>query len=836
MPGHFDARMQEAVDKAVEKAISKPNDDGPGFATQGEFYKIFKKHDFYDVSDTDNKLTPEQRAQVPVHAQYRYSNFANAIAEMFQFFFNDEDSGILKQLDDIILKLDASATMAKDKTDSIGQSMKIAGAVTSFPGAPNPALIAGNAIMQVKEYLTGFAMGVNPWNPDLISPMSFGIGLPDVSLGVLGNLQQPGFFSPNWDFLYNYESIKSNKFYQTGTGGLKIGCNIDVGEYNEINLKKIFGVVVADTKTTISGNLRGGVQGNDFKIIKSASKLSKSIDDVLDIVKIKNPGGKPVLYVLNDGKDGDVTYDDIRNLTLNTDQIQSSFYELVGLKLWNVIKNRQNWAHGHWGVLTNNALPDYIRTAICSFVWSNGLAIEPGKSDDAALISYLVTIGLYYYIGWQYPVKLMAVPEVDRAYVGGVLREPKNNPLTAGNKNEIQKLPKDEKIAKIYWQWVADFLIRFTSETAGEELGYATRKRRVAEANLIYDGLGHPTYNFFSKENSVILPSYHMEEGLRDRKFDKLLAVLYAHDFYRYGNIGGAGGGGKTQELEPPEPIAKLKYANGAKDKNKLEGSGDGSVVKIIRYLLDKSFVKEATVTRTASTEEAQATAMYNNLNNGNDISYAPPGRRVVNVYVEAKKRLGLGTNIKNGKRIPDSERAHVIADMTREIISVGAANVSRHCGPFNPIAVLDIGPNSVRFHENVFKSSGDKTAQEVGHGHLINTFYKSLQSSENSDTGLVSRFLFPHKYAVYALRTSTDDPAYHIEIEINTEFNTSENAALPEVAFSFKNKNFKTAQARSAPFTNDTVRYKGRANEEYTESIKNTGLDKLDKLKKLTG
>lgn len=800
MPGHFDGRLREAVNKAVEKVTSAANENGQGFATQGEFYNIFKKHDFYDVSDTDNKLTEEQRAQVPMHAQYRYTQFANAIAEMLQYFFNDDEVGILNQLDDIVLKLDANATSTKDGLNSLSNAVEIAGAATPPPGSPNPALIAANKIKKIKEYLTGFAMGVNPFHPDVIPPVPSGLGLPDVNIGILGNIQPPGFFSPDWDFLYKQETLKSGKFYETGSGGLKIGTGIDVSEYNEINLKKIFGVVTANSKTTISGNLMGGVQGKDFEIIQNASKVTD-----LGIVRIvkKADGKTPAVYA-NSDPGVDHAYDDIRNFKLNEFQVRSAFYELVKLKFWDVIKNPKNWAHGHWGALANNAMPEYVRTAVASFVWSNGLALEPGKSDDAALISYLVTTGLYYFIGWNHPVKLTIVPEVDRAFVDGKLYGPEsdNGPIPV-NDGIVDSLPKDINIAKKYWEWTADFIIRFTKNKAGEELGLDIRKRRVAEANLIYDGLGKEKMEF----GSYTIPKEHTDEGLRERQFDKLLNVIYQPSaFYRYGNTGSAGG---NPALGNPEPVAKLNFQR-ASDRNAL----NENVIKLVRHLLDKSFVKSATVTRTASSPKQQASAMYNNLNKGSIVDYAPAGRSVVNVYIEEKKKLGLGSNPENGERIPDRHRDRVIDLMTRKIEAVGPQKVSRHCGDLNVVAVLDIDPNSIKFHKNIFKANDNKTENEVAHGHLINTFYQATHPSSEEEN-LLSRFLFPHKYAVYALRTSTDDPAYHIEIsEPGREdlFVTSTNDKLPEIGFIFKNESFKTIEGREVAFINDAVKER-RAN-----------------------
>lgn len=809
--GHFDGRLQEAVNKAIEKAISKPNDDGkPGFVTQGAFYDIFKKHDFFDVADTNNKLTPEQRAQVPLHAQYRYSNFANAIAEMLQYFFTDKDVGILNTLDNVVLKLDSHVTMTADATKSLGKTMEIAGATTPPVGFPNPALASGGNIMKIKEYLTGLAMGVTPFDKDILSPNLSGFGF-DYDVGILGNLYSPGFIVPDWNFLYEYEYTKSPKFYQTGEkdSGLKIGCNIDVGQFtNDANLVKIFGVVSVESITKINGNIMGGVTGENFKIIQKASKLSRRTDiDARNIVTVKDKeipatrGKKatPAVYVENDAE-----YDDIRNLTLNENQIRCSFYNLVELKFWNVIKNRQEWAHGHWGALVNNDLPDYVRTAVCSYVWSKGLAIDPKTSVEAALISYLLTIGLYYKVGRQYPVRLMAIPEVDVAFVDDELRSPKQNPLPAGD-IKVDKLPKNGRIAKIYWQWIADIIVRSTNESAPEEIADATRKRRVAEANLIYKELGS------EYEMGGILSSYHTETGLLNRKFDRLLAVLSNHDFYRYGNSGSMGAA-KGKQLEPSEPKAILKYAKKG-DQSRLEAAGNGSVVKILRHLLDKAYVQTATITSTVRGPKEQATAMYENLNKGTCDEYASPGRAVVDVYLKEKIKLGLGDNVKNGKPIPFWHKNRVIDLMTKEVENRGPSNVSMHCGTFDPIAVVDIGPASVKYYKDAFTENNGKSAQEIGHGHFINTFYLA----NKYDPKLIHKFYFPNDFAVYAQKSLVDDPAFHIEININTAFDTSENNALPDIPFRFKNKTFENEESRKAPFAMDSIRKTRSKTEEST-------------------
>lgn len=824
--GHFDGRLEESVDIIIDKAMSKPNGDGvPGYSTQGAFYNIFKKHAFFDVADPNNQLTVEQRAQVPLHAQYRYSNFANAIAEMFQYFFTDKEVGLLNTLDNVVLKLDAAAGMASASTKALGQNMVLAGLFTPPPGSPNPVLQYSNEIMKIKEYLAGLSFGVPPYDIDVLLP-TFPDFDYDLDLSVFGNLYPPGFIPPDWNFLYEYEYKKSSKFYEDGEkdSGLKIGCNIDVGNLGppantETNLIKIFDVVIVSqddgVKKTpkLGGNIVGGVSAEKFKIIQAASKLSKDptkeARDVVNVIHKEVPAAsgkqaKPAVYALQDGEvpDTGISYDDIRKFTLTPMQLRCSFYNLIEMKLWNVIKNKSEWARGHWGALINNALPGYVRTAVCSYVWSKGLAIDPVKSAEAGLVSYLLTMGLYYKVGRQYPVRLMAIPEVDAVWLSGKLRSPKSGPLPAGDIT-VDKIPKNGEIANLYWQWMADIIVRSTNDSAGEEIALHTRKRRVAEANLIYRNIpGGVAY-----EMGGILPKYHTETGLIERKFDKLLAVLSEHSFYRYGNTGSMGAEGK--QLLPKPPMAILKYAKGDKDRLKLEGVGNGKVVEILRHLLDRSYVKEATITRVAVDSAGQASAMYDNLQKPNPISYASAGRTVEAVYRKEKARLGIDPS----KPIPAQHAKAVQEAMTRQIESIGPNKVSAHCGPFDPIAVVDIGPNSVKYYDDAFTENNGKSKQAIGHGHLINTFWKA----NIYEPKLVHNFLFPNDYAVYAQQKVNNDPAFHIEIDKNTVFDTSLNNKLPNIEFKFKSKIFENEEGRRSPFAGDSIKKTRSKTEEAT-------------------
>lgn len=250
----------------------------------------------------------------------------------------------------------------------------------------------------------------------------------------------------------------------------------------------------------------------------------------------------------------------------------------------------------------------------------------------------------------------------------------------------------------------------------------------------------------------------------------------------------------------PAEPSAKLNYSK-VKDKDILEST---SAAKIIRHLLDKAGVSRATVTSLARTPEGQANAMFKNLNSGVVVDYNIPGQRVVDVYRAEKKKLNLGDSITNGLYITaPQDKTRVINLMHQEVVNQGPSRVSKHCCDLGQIIVLDISPSSVVYRNNV--------KADVGHGKFINTFLKETTGS-NGNAGLLSRFLFPHKFASYAQKLGTpDDPkAFHIEIKSDTAFNTSANNALPDVEFKFKNLDFKTADGRKAPFANDIVKYAG--------------------------
>jgi hypothetical protein len=94
-----------------------------------------------------------------------------------------------------------------------------------------------------------------------------------------------------------------------------------------------------------------------------------------------------------------------------------------------------------------------------------------------------------------------------------------------------------------------------------------------------------------------------------------------------------------------------------------------------------------ALITSTFRTPEDQARIMFANIKNqkGNDDLYKGPGNEVIKVYKELKKKKSNATD------------AEVIAAMAAKIREFpDPAVVSRHCGNFAVLQVVDIDPDSV--------------------------------------------------------------------------------------------------------------------------------------------
>lgn len=743
---HYSGRLANAIERTMKKSEGR----------EGKFYEIFNKHGFFDVDDENNGLTKEQREQVPVEDQTMFTQFANAISDMFRFALADGEYGILtKDMQNIVDKLDVRSSANNAQLNAIGTGLTAASSIPIL--APLASIDPSRRIMDAQ---TTMMMGTNPFNADLIPPIAIGLdGLP-VSIS---NVFKAGFFQPNWDFLYSQETVKSNKFYGTGDGKMRIGANILLdqgGDRRDLFLKNIFSVNSTDKNLTPVGDVKGGLTADQYDLIREAATLSPS--------------------TVLDEDNGVAEYRDFR---LNESQIQASFFKYVQMRLWGAITNRRNWAHSHWGSLTHNSCPEYVKSAVCSFLWTNGLAIEANKSDESAFISYCSSMGVYYLTGYQYRVSMSPIEGFNR-----IISESGENvafedaKLDAdyvldenvdGNIVALHGLPKDQGIANRYFTWIADILLRLTASTNGEETDINIRKRRVAEANLIYKGLGHPTVEYGASLSK--LDYFHSEGGLKERKFD----LLINSEILRYPNEGSAGGTGPNGSLIEPEIDAvKINYDSSARPEVVTD-----LTLNVIRRICVDAGVREINITSTYRPPEVQARVMFQNLQKGNRINYAAPGRAVVKVYDDKKKSFGLGYNepMTDANQIAETKDA-----MLTQIEASPPQNVSKHAGNPNVVQAIDISPTRMK-----------PISRKASFRSVAMQYHKQ---------GVLKSFLGPKPDG------PGKDPAFHIEVwqdERAPEGFSSEpaiNNKLPEEPFQLKNPNFTKPSAWINPIAKDHV------------------------------
>lgn len=727
--GHFSGRLDNAVRRTVEKATGR----------DGKFYEIFNKYNFYDVDDTNNNLTPEQRAQVPRVNQRRYTQFASAIAEMFQFMLADSEYGLLtKDVQGIVDKLDVRASSNKASLDAMGNVFKASASVPVV----GQILAGAEASSKAMESLTTSVMGLSPFNPDIIPPIA--LGFPGLPAGV-SNTFKPGFFQPNWDFMYEQELGKSNKLWIGPDGYYRLGANISLyegGERYQLFLKKIWGIASVDRNLNPVGDVKGGLSSDDYSLMKEIAPIQNGVSSPDDLVERVN------------------------SFNITDDQMRNSYYRYVQLKLWDVINNRKNWAHGHWGQLTHNSMPEYVKTAVSSYIWTVGLALDPDKNSEASLISYCTQIGLCYLVGYQYKLEIWKISGVDKK-----LDED-------GNVVDIEEeglnfcefgVPKNEAIAKQYFTWVADLLVRSTNNSGGDEIALELRRRRINEANLIYRGQGQPTIEFGQQISK--LPFFHQTGGLIERNFHKIVDAEYN----RYKNEGAPGGESADGGVQKPEAF-----------KSKLEFGADESVIlpgtkNFVRAMMDEAGVTYGYVTSTIRAPKDQARAMFNNLQNGNVINYSSKANKnkgwgATLLYFSEKKRLGYSKN----QKVTGDDIETIKSAMTQYIEGEnnGGRLVSKHCGNPSELQVMDISPKAMRPQSR------------------RSAFVAIMRQQKKA--GLVRNFITPEE----------GDPAYHIEINLETaeQFATSfPNAILPSVPFNVKsNTNLNSKGAWLAPLSKD--------------------------------
>lgn len=142
--------------------------------------------------------------------------------------------------------------------------------------------------------------------------------------------------------------------------------------------------------------------------------------------------------------------------------------------------------------------------------------------------------------------------------------------------------------------------------------------------------------------------------------------------------------------------------------------------LQIIKEILQKAQLNHAVITSTTRTPGDQARIMFNNCEkygvSAQKELYGRYGDMVIDVYLAGKES--------------NKDAKSIIQEMTRKIINLGPANVSRHCGDPKIVNVIDIAPSSIPEERK-------------------QAFISAIESEQR-----IRKFLQPPK-----------DPAYHIEI-----------------------------------------------------------------------
>ena len=739
--GHFDGRLKQAVETAVEKAKDKA------------FYECLTKHGFYDVSDTNNGLKDWERASVPDYNQNRMSALAEAIADMMQDLLANPEYGVLTTAaEDIVKKLDMRGSMTASEMDVVGG---VLGGLTG--GVSESARQAISA--QVAAAMDGFK-----FDPDVIPPISLGLsGLPFS----LSNIYKPGMLAPNYDFLYNMEPDKHEGFFEKD-GKLMVGPNIPVdigGSVKILLLRTIFGVPNVDKDCKPQGDIEGGLSMEEFKVIQDVMYLTPA--EALE-------------------------REDVKNFRMTDKQMRSAFYRYIHFILWQPISNPNNWGFLHWGVLTNNACPEQLRTAVCSFLRTNGLALDPAVNPEACMICHCLNAGMAYYVGRNTAVTLLGVSGQN---IAG-LDENKADIVLDSDQDAFQckgGVKKDKRLAELHFTWIADILSRLTLATSENDT--EIRKRRVAEANLIYSMLGMPTITYGDPASK--LPQEHTGIAVANRGLPSLMDGK--REFYVFKN--------EAANLVSGEDVNIVFQSKNVDPEGKYLQQ---RTIDVLKYVGAVTGIKTIPITSLYRNVERQGNTMAYNWHHGNRISYGAAGKQVNKVYEDDVK---IPENQQKGKpgyvtdaRFNSYTRKAMVQkalDVTKNGASYDvAATLSRHCGNYTVLQACDIS---------------DKDIQNKYHYSLDQLYRMGEVFEDLKKQGIIRKYLLP-KRLIQPPKKGNGEPAFHVEVHI-----TGENSKIPlPMAKSepgnmsptketgqtvvMSNPNFLTANMLDAPFVKDNV------------------------------
>ena len=715
--GHFSGKTKGMIDNATEKAKG----------TSGKFYEIMTKHGFFDIADESNNLTAWQRAGVPDYNQHRISDLCDAIAEMLQDYLSNEEYGVLcPGVEGIVNKLDQRGAMSAAELDGIGAAL---GGLTGG---------AAEATRQSLSNLVASIQGGCKFDPEVVPPICIGFsGLP-ISFA---NAFKKGSYPPDWTFLYDHETFKSNKFYEADDGSVAIGAGIKLntgGIARLLVLKMIFSVPDVDDEGRTQGDAVNGITAEQFN----------------------------TLYEVSDKSYSELT-DEQKEFELTEGQLQLAYFKMIQLLLWGAIKNDNNWAYLHWGCITHNSCPEAVKTAVCSYLKTNGLAVDPKICPESGFISYCANVGMAYLIGSTKTMTLHMLPDMtylddNKKVVTATTSEYGTNVVVANG------VPQNKKLAYLHFQLIADLLSHMTYDSNPN--AYELRKRRIDEANKIYRECGVDTIEF----GKIPAKPVHTMPHLLKRNFGWLVkGTIKVYE---------------NKNISIPVDPKNFKIVNWAE-----KGSNEVSDITMdtIRYILAKAQVPGVVITSVYRSPEAQTRAMLNNRQSHNGqiaVNYGARGREVDQQYTDVSKRVNNGV-LKRLEKSSDIEEARKKMLKKCEDFLAAGTPVSNHGQDQNVVQAVDMGPASTR---KEFHYSEEQLKR------INNACYEARLE------GYLKAYFGPAEYGGPKVK----DPAFHIEVwqdksKPHPPMSTGP-APQPTVPCFMNNDNMKNKNAWDMVFTHD--------------------------------
>jgi hypothetical protein len=472
------------------------------------------------------------------------------------------------------------------------------------------------------------------------------------------------------------------------------------------------------------------------------------------------------LYEVSNKRYSELT-DEQKEFELTEGQLQLAYFKMIQLLLWGAIKNDNNWAYLHWGCITHNSCPEAVKTAVCSYLKTNGLAVDPKICPESGFISYCANVGMAYLIGSTKTMTLHMLPDMtylddNKKVVTATTSEYGTNVVVANG------VPQNKKLAYMHFQLIADLLSHMTYDSNPN--AYELRKRRIDEANKIYRECGVDTIEFGKVPAKPVPTMPH----LLKRNFGWLVkGTIKVYE---------------NKNINIPVDPKNFKIVNWAE-----KGSNEVSDITMdtIRYLLAKAQVPGVVITSVYRSPEAQTRAMLNNRQSHNGqiaVNYGARGREVDQQYTDVSKRVNNGV-LKRLEKSSDIEEARKKMLKKCEDFLAAGTPVSNHGQDQKVVQAVDMGPASTR---KEFHYSEEQLKR------INNACYEARLE------GYLKAYFGPAEYGGPKVK----DPAFHIEVwqdknKPHPPMSTGP-APQPTVPCFMNNDNMKNKNAWDMVFTHD--------------------------------